>query len=232
MGYTTATAMPRKNTVKTASKFARPSRDAVDQKLIDRLLKQAERTEPRLKTAIPKISRAYNLTGLEDRLADAFQEAFGDYYLWWARHCNGKRGFGSKARILAMKRALSSILSGLHHSQTRNRILAAAPGTAQTNRKWFRESAEALEELLKVFERASTIDGRQLNGPRRDDIHAAAEPLRHFWVADAKRKGSLYLREGRHPEKIEYSEAVRFLHACLSLIDDSVTPRMLVELNK
>ena len=57
-------------------------------------------------------------------------------------------------------------------------------------------------------------------------------PYAAFGLVEAKGNNSLYLREGRHAAKVEYSEAVRFLRECLSLIDDSVTPRMLVDLDK
>jgi hypothetical protein len=198
---------------------------------IDKVFKQAVEMEPRLQRELPEIIRAYKLTGLERRLEQAIREASSNYLYWWGDHPDGKLGLGSKAPILAMRNELRSILSSLKNRQLRNRLLAAAPGSAREKRKCLRQLPEALESVLKVVDHASAIDGRELNGPRRDDIRAAAAPLRRFWTVDAKRKEALFLREGRYPEKVEYSETVRFLYDCLSIIDSSVTSRMLVDLD-
>lgn len=181
----------------------------------------------RLQTVLPRVICAFKLMGLEDCLEKAMREAFGEYYIWSATYCEGNVGFGPKKPILAVHGALHAILSSLD-GQVFNRLMAASPDPDQRKRVW--EWVKGLENLLQIAERASMLDGRRLNGPRRDEIRAAAQPLRRFWTSDAKRKESLFLRDGE--SGVKYSETVEFLYACLSLIDDSVTRRMLVDLDR
>ena len=88
-----------------------------------------------------------------------------------------------------------------------------------------RQSAATVAGLHKIAERARKLDGRELNSPRRDDIRAAAKPLRRFWVEILARKEKLYQCDN------VYQENIQFLCDCLLLIDKTVTRRMLVGLN-
>ena len=61
---------------------------------------------------------------------------------------------------------------------------------------------------------------------RRSDIRAAAEPLRKYWVEIAVRSDRIGQRGGK------YFPTVRFLRDCLTLVDETVTESLLLEIDK
>ena len=73
---------------------------------------------------------------------------------------------------------------------------------------------------MTVAEFALTLDGRNTDAKRRDDLRVAALPLRRYWTGIAGRSGSI---------TSEPSKAVDFLLACLCLIDPTVTDRLIAD---
>ena len=83
-------------------------------------------------------------------------------------------------------------------------------------------------ELLRVEQERA--QGRTSHR-RRNDLRAAAEPLRTFWVKVARGRPTISSK-GISSEGMWLSRTGRFLYACLALIDPTVTERLIADLDK
>ena len=83
---------------------------------------------------------------------------------------------------------------------------------------WF--LAQGVEDLLDIVTESQNVDGRQLQGNRRErsDAKSAALPLVWFWTElRGTDQPSLYDRGGRQ------TKALRFVLDCLHQLDDTIT---------
>jgi hypothetical protein len=204
-------------------------------------LKRALSVACDIESSIPAIAKKHSLSGYENQLEAAMDDAVGAYFSWWSADGDEVEGLGRTAAVEQLERALNKARVLLTDPKMRNRITRALRMSADDKEAAFRatfsrepstpiksalQAFAVVTELHKIAQEACKLDGRALNVPRRDDIRAAALPLRHFWCQVAGREEKLFQYD------CQYQPNVEFLFDCLKLIDDTVEKRLLVELDK
>lgn len=199
-----------------------------------------EKERKEANAAISTIVEKFKLTAKEQELRTALVASAEAYWTWWALRHDQTAGLGEKTTIEALERALRRASQLLQDKKVRNRLEKLVKTTDPANlpvspksEVYYKfdtsifdsvsRSHATINGLLKVSALASTLDGRDDAASQRDDLRAAAEPLRQFWMVVAGQSGKLGQRGGI------YSPAVRFLHACLKLIDPTATERLIVD---
>jgi hypothetical protein len=149
---------------------------------------------------------------------------------------------GEKTGMDALERALGRALQLLGETKLRNRLermvktsLPADLPPSPSNELHYayghsifesvKHARATISGLLKVVERARQLDGRDDVAKRRDDLRAAAAPLRNYWTQVVGRAGKL-TKWG------DFSPTVKFIHDCLALIDPTVTHQLILDLDR
>lgn len=192
------------------------------------------------KSELPNLVCEFHLEGFQRELTKSMDRALDEFVSWNLRHGALRAGLGPKQDVKALAGHLKKVLQLLEKPGIRNRLHLAAFAIPPSTRparpvdplEWefsstiFQSpsrSAANIRGLLAITEQARTIDGRQLNALTRGDLRAAARPLYRFWVKVAKKP----------PELRQWGDvctlAVKFLHACLILIDHNATRRLIAE---
>lgn len=193
-------------------------------------------TDERIRTILAE----YRLQTYEREVRVALLEAAQKYATWWALRYEQTEGLGSKEAVLALERALNRALQLLRDQKVLNRLEKVAkqkadvlPSSPSAGLYYdygsnifesVRHAAATISGLSAVAKLAADLDGRDDAAKRRDDLRAAAQPLRRFWSMHSGRTASL-------TNWGEFSPAVRFIHDCLCLIDPTVTEQFIVDLD-
>lgn len=177
---------------------------------------------------IRRLAREYEIPG--DRL-DEFRSALGHardfYFSEQARSENEDYGVADSKSVQRLRGYLENALIELKDPRMWKRLnfanetafpAANGRGFELDKHWWF--VAQGVDDLLNIVKEAEKMDGRQLQGKRRErvDVKSAAIPLICFWSEiRGTDEPSLYDRGGRK------TQALKFLLDCLHQLDDTIT---------
>ena len=190
-----------------------------------------------------EILQQFNLETHRERYDDVLLEAAQGYWKWWRKNYRKTLGVGYRQDAKALLTQLGKVIKHLSDPKITNRLeLAVAqmieagerPNSLCSNMSFvglpaFESVLHArgtVRGLYNVVAWSCTLDGRETGRQHRADLRIAAEPLLRFWTNDAGRRAKFYTRGG------VASALARFLSDSLAMIDDGVTPRVVVELFK
>jgi hypothetical protein len=157
---------------------------------------------------IAAIIKKYGLSCSEAELLSVVSTAADELWAWRYVSREQMEGLGDKSAVASLVSTLTRASALLNDVKIRNRLAKAIDAAAKedlpTNDRQgiayqfgkcvfdsIPHSRAQISGLLAIAKRAEELDGRDDVAKRRDDLRAAAQPLRTYWTQYEMRSGAL-----------------------------------------